>query len=907
MNTHRMNSSARWLLTTCLLLTMILTRAGPARAASYVVINLNDSGKGSLRQAILNANAGAGADTITFSVSGTILLSSTLPDITDAAGLMIDGTGRSLTISGNNAVRAISVNSGAALALRNLSVTGGTVGGFNSEGGGVYNGGTLEVTDSTFSGNHAGVFANGGAISNHGTLSVTNSTISGNTAIENGRGGGIYNVGTLSVTGSTFSGNSGQLGGGISSSGGTLTVTDSTFSGNSGSGTDGGEGGGIYGGGTLTIIDSTFTDNTAIIEGGAIASHGTLSVTNSTFTANRTISFSRGSSGGGIITYGTLHVTNGTFTDNTAFDEGGGIFNYGTLTVTNSSFSGDSADNGGGISNHGTLDLTDGTFSGNFALSGGAIYNNVFGMLTVTDSSFSGNGNGIPGGAIYNAGTLDVTGSTFSDNFAEEGAGIYNQGPLTVTDSKFSGNSASENGRGGGISNYAALTVTDSTFSDNSAPQGGAIYNFAILNVINSTFLSNGSSAIVGGGIVNDTTGTLTVTKSTFSDNNALDSGGGIRNLGTLHVTDSTFSGNSAEFGGGIYNGGTLEATDSTFSGNAAEYGGGIDNLGMLEVTNSTFSGNFALTNGGGGGISNFGTGTLKNTIVANSLFGGGNCSDPMTDGGGNLSWPDTTCPGLNADPLLGPLQDNGGPTQTHALLAGSPAIDAALLANCPATDQRGVSRPQGAGCDIGAYESGLESIAPTITINTPADGAVYVVGQMVTADYACQDEAGGSGLASCVGTVPNGSPIDTGSVGVKTFTVSAMDNAGNFASLTHHYSVVYNFSGFFQPVDNLPTLNVVQAGVGIPVRFSLSGDHGLAIFAAGYPISEQIACDSGAPQDVIEETLLVGASSLSYDAASDTYTYAWKTSKVWANTCRQLNVRLNDGTEHKANFRFLR
>src|SRR4029453_2622965 len=139
-----------------------------------------------------------------------------------------------------------------------------------------------------------------------------------------------------------------------------------------------------------------------------------------------------------------------------------------------------------------------------------------------------------------------------------------------------------------------------------------AIYNFAILNVINSTFQSNGSSAIVGGGIVNDTTGMLTVTKSTFSDNNALDSGGGIRNLGTLHVTDSTFSVNSAEFGGAIYNGGTLEVTNSTFSGNAAEFGGGIDNLGMLEVTNSTFSGNFAIINGGGGGISNFGTGTLK-------------------------------------------------------------------------------------------------------------------------------------------------------------------------------------------------------------------------------------------------------------------------------------------------------
>ena len=101
--------------------------------------------------------------------------------------------------------------------------------------------------------------------------------------------------------------------------------------------------------------------------------------------------------------------------------------------------------------------------------------------------------------------------------------------------------------------------------------------------------------------------------------------------------------------------------------------------------------------------------------------------------------------------------------------------------------------------------------------------------------------------------------------------------------------------------------MNVVQAGVGVPVKFSLSGDQGLDIFAAGYPVSQQIVCDGGAPEDAIEETVIVGSSSLSYDAASDTYTYVWKTSKAWAGTCRQLNVRLNDDTEHKANFRFVR
>jgi hypothetical protein len=107
--------------------------------------------------------------------------------------------------------------------------------------------------------------------------------------------------------------------------------------------------------------------------------------------------------------------------------------------------------------------------------------------------------------------------------------------------------------------------------------------------------------------------------------------------------------------------------------------------------------------------------------------------------------------------------------------------------------------------------------------------------------------------------------------------------------------------------VDNLPTWNVVQAGVGIPVRFSLGGDYGLDIFATGYPMAQKITCGSGMPQDVIEETVLVGSSSLSYDAVSDTYTYVWKTNKTWATTCRQLIIWLNDGTEHRANFKFIR
>ena len=644
MNSHRMNTSVRRLFTTWLLLAVILTLAGPvsvARAASFVVTNLNDSGKGSLRQAILDATSSPGADTITFGVSGTILLSSTL-GAGDAAGLTIDGTGQSITISGNDVVRVMRVSG--VLTLRNLTIADGNANSssaFPGWGGGIVAFGMLTVTGSTFSGNHA-------------------------TA-----GGAIANFDTLTVTGSTFSENNAKASPAFQGLGG----------------------GGIYNGGKLDVTDSTFSGNTASYDGGI-------------------------------------------------YNNGGGIYNNGgMLTVTDSTFSGNTVGDAG--------------CSGFSGCDGGSIYNNG-GTLTVTDSTFSSNSAGHWGGGIYSRSMLfNVTDSTFSGNTAIIGGAILSWGMLTVTDSAFLGNIAQY--QGGGIENYydGTLIVTNTTFSENIA----GITNFI-----------NGSR------------------------------GGGIDSSDTLDVTNSTFSGNTAGVGSGIFAGGTATVTNSTFSGNNAYYSGSI-----YTGYNSTA--------------------TLQNTIVANSI--GGNCVGLITDGGGNLSWPDTTCPGLNADPLLGPLQDNGGPTQTLALLPGSPAIDAALLANCPATDQRGVSRPQGAGCDIGAVE--LE-----------------------------------------MGTT-------------------------------------YNFSGFFPPVDNLPTMNTVKAGQGIPVKFSLGGDQGLDIFAAGYPISQQIVCDGATSQDAIEETVAVGSSSLSYDAASDTYTYLWKTNKAWVGTCRQLNVKLNDGTEHKANFKFVK
>jgi large repetitive protein len=158
-----------------------------------------------------------------------------------------------------------------------------------------------------------------------------------------------------------------------------------------------------------------------------------------------------------------------------------------------------------------------------------------------------------------------------------------------------------------------------------------------------------------------------------------------------------------------------VNIVNSTFynnlAGGAADDGGGGLMMygGTVLVTNATFSGNSSASTGGNVRVLS-GSLTLRNTIMADSAAGG-NCTGPVTDGGGNLVWGDTTCPGANADPNLQPLQDNGGLTQTMALGAASAAVNAAVFANCPATDQRGLTRRSGY-CDVGAYEAQPASVA---------------------------------------------------------------------------------------------------------------------------------------------------------------------------------------------------
>jgi len=337
------------------------------------------------------------------------------------------------------------------------------------------------------------------------------------------------------------------------------------------------------------------------------------------------------------------------------------------------------------------------------------------------------------GGAIFNDGTLTLTKSTLSDNRATTGGGgIWNDDRLTVTKSTLSDNTTGT--FGGGISSDAkgTLQVTASTLTGNSAsatdvnyPQyayGGGIYAFGKTTVTRSTLSGNSVTAFGGGGgggaIYGD--GTLVVSRSTLSDNSAViiagviagDGGGGILNGGSLFVSRSTLSGNSSDVdGGGIDNGSTSHVADSTLSGNrGGDAGGGIFNDGVLTITASTLSQNSAAS--GGGGIDNeFGhRARAAASIVANSTSGG-DCSGSIADAGYNLD-DDGSC-GFSArtdrshtpaglDPAG--LRNNGGPTQTIALDAGSAAIGGIDVASlCSTPDQRGVARS--VPCDIGAVE----------------------------------------------------------------------------------------------------------------------------------------------------------------------------------------------------------
>ena len=423
---------------------------------------------------------------------------------------------------------------------------------------------------------------------------------------------------------------------------------------------------------------------------------------------------------------------NGTITGDRVLD----VFNSGTtMSLSDVAIHGgrDSTGGGGGIraANGTTLNVTGSTVSGNNAITGASAYGGGIraDTVNVTNSTVSANSSAFLGGGIL-AGTANVTNSTVSGNSSVDyGGGIFaDTANLTGSTVKNNSSSDSTSGFGGGIASDITVNATNSTVSDNRAAAGGG--GIAALTVHLTGITVSGNSAGLGGGGMGVASGTLTAT--TVRRNVSALRGGGIEydNDGDLSISRSTIAGNDTIGpGGGVYfpsggPGGTLTVTNSTLAGNeATASGGGLSSAaGTTNLQNATINRNTADSDsdgiGDGGGIDQApgATVNVKNTIVAQNLDTGGerpdcNANAGVTSQGYNLfgSCAITLATGdiPGANPLVAQLGQNGGPTLTSALLPGSPAINAVPVsgAGCPPTDQRGVARPQGAGCDIGAYE----------------------------------------------------------------------------------------------------------------------------------------------------------------------------------------------------------
>ena len=451
----------------------------------------------------------------------------------------------------------------------------------------------------------------------------------------------------------------------------------------------------------------------------------------------------------------------------TASSTGGGITNSGSLSVSGCTFT----DNTNAILNNGSMSVASSTFTGNKAPQGGAIIQTSSIKAYISNSSFgttaaaSGNGGGAQGGAIYISGTsAEIDGSSFIGNVATEGGAIYAfASTLTLNNVYFQGNTTNPGGTGGAIANLGSdITITNPFasifgFQSNQAVnssttlgQGGAIYNATVETVscgtfclplvhtpsltVNTVFFGGNSAGYggaifdVGNSLFGSSGGVTKAVNSYFQGNSAATNGisglgGGIDNEGAaqLTVSGSTFKGNlTNDISSPI---GSLGISNSTFAGSGTGFGAAIyTGRGLIQY--STIAGAYAA------GVASSGNGIpiLESTIIdiSPNLHG---CSG-VADGGDNLE-NGNSCPfSLHADPQIdfSSLGFNGGPTPTFPLPTGSPAIDkipegtlsCGALGQPGGADQRGVSRPQGLLCDIGAIEH-LFSNLPTS--GTTCDG----------------------------------------------------------------------------------------------------------------------------------------------------------------------------------------
>jgi len=696
----------------------------------FLVTNLNDSGAGSLRSEIAAAPAGG---TVKFAngLSGTITLTS--GQLSISKNLTVQGPGAStLAVSGHNASRVFDIGSSATVSITALTIEAG----FNNDslpggsGGGILNDGTLSLANDTITGSYARY--DGGGIANYGTLTLTDSTVSGNTA--NYAGGGIANYGnygTVNATNTTFSGNqASDEGGAIFNHSGTVVLLDSTISGNTATPANFGSGGGIYTSSSAqtSIGNSILSGNFARFGydtfGNAITDNG-----------NNLL-------GAALQNQGETQGHHDVFSDTPVLTS---LQNNGGPTETLAPLPGSPALGAGDPGQAGTT-AQNGVVRPSGSVDIGAVEDPRFTVNTTADSddgSATGStvslrdaikygANATPGVSLISfsagvTGTITLGGTELPQITGD--AGIIGPGASNLA---VSGNDQS---RVFDIASIATVSISGLTIEDGNASNdnlnqtyGGAISNDGTLILADST-VSGSSAEQAGGGIYSR--GPLTITNSTVSGNYAKHGAGGILSQGPLTLTNSTVANNrvwwaSYTQGGGIAVARNASITDSTVTGNYAWDAGGIavGNLSALTLVDSTVSGNRAGYQNGGIGL--YGTLQIANTILAgntagnyNPDLGTGHNAATFTDSGNNLLGTQLPTAGTgdvsSNTPMLAPLGNYGGPTETRPPLPGSPAIGAGDPTQAGTTAQNGVVRLSGS-VDIGAVED------PRFVVNTTAD-----------------------------------------------------------------------------------------------------------------------------------------------------------------------------------------
>lgn len=414
------------------------------------------------------------------------------------------------------------------------------------------------------------------------------------------------------------------------------------------------------------------------------------------------------------------------------------------------------------------VDISNSTFANNANTGdgdGSAVYTDCDSSFTLENSTFTGNTSQGSGGALYANCSIGVYDSTFANNTAVYGGGaISSSSNVDVHDSTFTGNSTGADG--GAISGGQETYTDDSTFTNNHADgDGGAVWSYDAGYPRGSTF--RGNTADGDGGAYYVYEAEFVVRDSTFTNNTAGDEGGGAWGYSYADSHESTWVGNEAAYGGAIFTAGNEDYStyaQSTFiDNNASEEGGAVyadDN--NLETDNSVFSGNEAGSEGAHLYVDNSDFYTyatvFEDAVGADGCYAadGANSTGYNFDADGTCtdSWAGTGDFGEGADPMLGTLADNGGPTQTRQPLPGSPLIDAIPWGDCDdyavgSSDQRGVDRAAAGaevdGCDIGSVEiikdisfpivgsSGTTIVTVTGALNYDCDAWTPIAGYLPT------------------------------------------------------------------------------------------------------------------------------------------------------------------------------